>query len=102
MAAGAAFFDLDRTLLSGGSGLVLSEAMRTAGVVPRALPGERLLYNVFSMFGENLPSMALARQAATLSRGRSRAAVQQAAEQAAEVLSGMVQPYAEWVFEEHR
>jgi putative phosphoserine phosphatase/1-acylglycerol-3-phosphate O-acyltransferase len=102
VAEGAAFFDLDRTLLSGGSGLVFSEAMRTAGVVTRALPGERLLYNVFSVFGENLPSMALARQAATLARGRSRAKVQKAAEQAADVLVGMVQPYAERIFQEHR
>jgi putative phosphoserine phosphatase/1-acylglycerol-3-phosphate O-acyltransferase len=102
VADGAAFFDLDRTLLSGGSGLVFSEAMRTAGVVTRALPGERLLYNVFSVFGENLPSMALARQAATLARGRSRAKVQEAGEQAADVLVGMVQPYAGRIFQEHR
>jgi putative phosphoserine phosphatase/1-acylglycerol-3-phosphate O-acyltransferase len=102
VAEGAAFFDLDRTLLSGGSGLVFSEAMRTAGVVTRALPGERLLYSVFSVFGENLPSMALARQAATLARGRSRAKVQEAGEQAADVLVGMVQPYAGRIFQEHR
>ncbi len=102
MNGGAAFFDLDRTLLSGGSGLVFSEALRAAGVVSRAVPGERFLYRVFSAVGENLPSMALARQAASLARGRSRAAVQEAAEQAADVLANMVQPYAEGVFREHR
>jgi putative phosphoserine phosphatase/1-acylglycerol-3-phosphate O-acyltransferase len=99
---GAAFFDLDRTLLAGGSGLVLSEAMRSAGVVSRSLPGEQLVYRVFGAVGETLPSMMLARQAASLARGRSRASVQKAAEEAADVLAGMIQPYAEGVFREHR
>jgi putative phosphoserine phosphatase/1-acylglycerol-3-phosphate O-acyltransferase len=102
MTKGAAFFDLDRTLLSGGSGLVLSEAMRSSGVVTRSIPGERLLYTAFSAFGENLPSMALARQAASLAKGRSRAAVQKAAEEAADALVGLVQPYAGRLLDEHR
>jgi putative phosphoserine phosphatase / 1-acylglycerol-3-phosphate O-acyltransferase len=102
VAGGAAFFDLDRTLLAGGSGLVFSEAMRNAGVVSRSVPGERFLYGLFNAVGENLPSMALARQAATLARGRSREAVQDAAAHAAEVLVGMVQPYASGLFREHR
>ena len=50
----AAFFDLDRTLLSGGSGMVFSEAMRSAGLITRALPGERMVYGLFSRVGENL------------------------------------------------
>jgi putative phosphoserine phosphatase/1-acylglycerol-3-phosphate O-acyltransferase len=99
---GAAFFDLDRTLLAGASGPVLAEAMREAGLGGRALPGERLVYGVFSAFGETLAGMALARQAATLARGRSQTAVQAAAEKAADVLVGMVQPYAAPLFEHHR
>jgi putative phosphoserine phosphatase/1-acylglycerol-3-phosphate O-acyltransferase len=103
MAESAAFFDLDRTLLAGASGPVLSEALRKAGVVSgRALPGERFLYGVFNTMGETLPSMALARQAASLSRGRARQAVQAAAEEAAEVLTGMIQPFAKQLFAEHR
>ena len=43
-APAAAFFDLDRTLLSGGSGLVFSEAMRAAGLVTATIPGERIVY----------------------------------------------------------
>ena len=71
MADGAAFFDLDRTLLAGASGPVLTEALRKAGVVSgRTLPGEGLLYRLFDTIGETLPSMALARQAAALSKGR--------------------------------
>ena len=62
---GAAFFDLDRTLLAGASGEVFSHAMRAAGLVSRTLPGESLLYKLFNTVGETLPSMALARQAET-------------------------------------
>lgn len=100
--AGAAFFDLDRTLLAGASGEVFSSAMRTAGLVTRTIPGEALLFRVFNTVGETLPAMALARQAATLSKGRSRAAVQQAAAQAAHELARLVQPLAAPLFEEHR
>ena len=63
MSGSAAFFDLDRTLLSGASGEVVSHALRSAGVVTRDIPGESLVYKLFSVFGENLPSMALGRQA---------------------------------------
>ncbi len=100
-ASGAAFFDLDRTLLAGASGEVFSRAMREAGLV-RAIPGESLLYRLFNAVGETLPSMALARQAATLAKGRPRAAVQRAAEQAATALAAMVQPLAAPLFAEHR
>jgi putative phosphoserine phosphatase/1-acylglycerol-3-phosphate O-acyltransferase len=99
---GAAFFDLDRTLLAGASGEVFSEAMRNAGLVSTHLPGEKLLYRLFNAIGETLPSMALARQAAALAGGRSQAAVQAAAELAADRLVGMVQPFAEPVFAIHR
>jgi putative phosphoserine phosphatase/1-acylglycerol-3-phosphate O-acyltransferase len=98
----AAFFDLDRTLLSGGSGQVFSEAMRTAGLLGRAIPGENALYGLFNRLGENLLGMALARQAATLAKGRARAPVQAAAERAADVLSEMIQPFAAPVLERHR
>lgn len=103
MADAAAFFDLDRTLLAGASGPVLTEALRKAGVVAnRSMPGEGLLYRLFDTIGETLPSMALARQAATLSKGRARERVQQAAKDAAEVLTGMIQPLAHALFDEHR
>ena len=79
--SGAAFFDLDRTLLRGASGEVFSEAMRSAGLVSRTIPGERYIYRLFNTVGETLPSMALARQAVDFAKGRSRASVQEAAEQ---------------------
>jgi putative phosphoserine phosphatase / 1-acylglycerol-3-phosphate O-acyltransferase len=99
---GAAFFDLDRTLLAGASGEVFSKAMKAAGLVSRSIPGEALLFKVFNTIGETLPSMALARQGASLARGKSRAAVQRAADGVARELAAMVQPLAGRVFAEHR
>ena len=99
---GAAFFDLDRTLLAGASGLVYSDAMRDSGFVGRAIPGEKLLYTIFNTIGETLPSMVLARQAATFARGRPRAAMRQAGEAAAGTLAAMVQPFAWPLINEHR
>ncbi len=98
----AAFFDLDRTLLSGASGEVFSAAMRTAGLVNRTIPGEKLMYSVFNTIGETLPSMALARQAVTFAKGRSQAAMQGAAGAAAAQLVERVQPFAAGLFAEHR
>lgn len=99
---GAAFFDLDRTLLAGASGEVFSAAMRSAGLISRSIPGEQLLYRLFNAVGETLPSMALARQAVTLAKGRSQVVVQRAAETAADRLVEMVQPLAAPLFAEHR
>ena len=70
----AAFIDLDRTLIGEASGPLLSAALRKAGVVSGSrLPGEDMLYRVFNLVGETLPSMVLARQGAAvtnLARGR--------------------------------
>jgi putative phosphoserine phosphatase/1-acylglycerol-3-phosphate O-acyltransferase len=99
---GAAFFDLDRTLLAGASGEVYSAAMREAGLVSRSIPGEQLLYKLFNTIGETLPSMAIARQAVSLAKGRPRSVVQSAAESAAAALVAMVQPMAAPLFAEHR
>jgi len=100
--SGAAFFDLDRTLLAGASGEAFSAAMRGAGFLTRGLPGEGLLYRLFNRIGETMPSMAIARQAATFAKGRSRATMQAAGEAAADQLAAMVQPFAGPIFEQHR
>jgi putative phosphoserine phosphatase/1-acylglycerol-3-phosphate O-acyltransferase len=76
--------------------------MRAAGLVTRSIPGESLLYKVFNAVGETLPSMALARQGAALAKGKSRSAVQRAAELAGPDLAAMVQPLAAGLFAEHR
>jgi putative phosphoserine phosphatase/1-acylglycerol-3-phosphate O-acyltransferase len=99
---GAAFFDLDRTLLRGASGEIFSEGLRRAGFTSRSVPGERLLYSLFNAIGETLPSMALARQAVTFAKGRPQQAMTSAAESVADQLVALVQPFAEGVFAFHR
>ncbi len=91
----AAFFDLDRTLLGKASGPAITTALRAAGVVPdRSIPGEGLIYRVFDVIGENLPSMLVTRQAARLANGWDRSVVQEAGRVAAEALLPDVLPYA--------
>jgi putative phosphoserine phosphatase/1-acylglycerol-3-phosphate O-acyltransferase len=102
MGTGAAFFDLDRTLLAGASGEVFSEAMRATGGMSRSIPGERFMYSVFNTIGETLPAMALARQAVAIAKGRPQASMRAAAEHAAEHLVSRVQPFAAGLFAEHR
>lgn len=99
---GVAFFDLDRTLIRGASGRVFSDTMRAEGLLGRPIPGEGLLFGVFEAFGENLPSMAIARQAAALAKGRDPQAVRRAAVAAIPGLEAMLQPYAPALLAEHR
>jgi len=99
---GAAFFDLDRTLLPKASGPALSAAMRQTGVVTSRLPGESLLFGYFNLLGESLGSIALARQAVLVAKGRPADAFDDAALLAAEVLEPMVGPFAKMLIEEHR
>jgi putative phosphoserine phosphatase/1-acylglycerol-3-phosphate O-acyltransferase len=98
----AAFFDLDRTILSGASAHVVSRVLRETGVVNRNIPGESLMYQVFETFGENLPSMVLGRQAVIAMRGHSREEVRTASRTAAPDILAMVQPYAKQVIDGHR
>lgn len=101
--AAAAFFDLDRTLLRGASAPVITAALKEAGVVPnRTIPGEGAFYRFFELVGETLPGMAMARRAAAFATGWSSAAVVAAAMEAAEVLTGKVQPWARLLMDEHR
>ncbi len=102
MGTAAAFFDLDRTLLLGASGPVLTEALQRAGVVSKlSLPGQALIYKTYDRFGESLAGMALARTAAAAVRGRRRSALQAAAESATDALLEKVAPYAIALIEEH-
>jgi putative phosphoserine phosphatase/1-acylglycerol-3-phosphate O-acyltransferase len=97
-----AFFDLDRTILSGASALVVSKVLRETGVVNRSVPGETFLYQIFETFGENLPSMVLGRQAVLAMRGQSQSAVQIAAEKAVPELMELLQPFVRQVINDHR
>ncbi|MFM7526855.1 MAG: HAD-IB family hydrolase, partial [Actinomycetota bacterium] len=100
--AAAAFIDLDRTLLSGASGPVITAALRAAKLVPQSIPGESLLYRIFNTVGETLPSMLLARQGATAMKGKSQRVVRDAARTAIPELAALVQPFAKQLIEKHR
>jgi putative phosphoserine phosphatase/1-acylglycerol-3-phosphate O-acyltransferase len=99
----AAIFDLDRTLLRGASGPVLSHALREAGVISeRSIPGEGLVYRLFDLVGETRPSMILTRQAARFAKGWRRDQVRTAGEMAADELAEAVQPFAHPLIDGHR
>ncbi len=103
MSKPAVFFDLDRTLLRGASGPVLSAALRTVGVLSdRVIPGEDFVYRLFNLIGETRPSMMLARQGARFSGGQIRSQVQEAGKHAAEMLLPMVEAYALPIIEDHQ
>jgi putative phosphoserine phosphatase / 1-acylglycerol-3-phosphate O-acyltransferase len=99
---GAAFFDLDRTLLKGASGPLLMQALVDAGVLPdRHYPGEGLVYRFYELAGETLVGMALARQIANVFSGIDPESVRAAAKIAADELSGRVLPYVHPLVDEH-
>jgi putative phosphoserine phosphatase/1-acylglycerol-3-phosphate O-acyltransferase len=100
---GAAFFDMDRTLLKGASGPVISRALRSAGLVSdRNIPGEGAMYALFDLVGETLPAMALARGAALLAKGWDADQVRAAGREAAEELVRDVTPYALPLIHDHQ
>jgi putative phosphoserine phosphatase/1-acylglycerol-3-phosphate O-acyltransferase len=102
VASEAAIFDLDRTLLAGASGPVISSALRAVGLLAdRTLPGEDLLFRAFNLIGENRPSMLLTRQGVRLAKGWDRSRAREAGELAAKELVPLVQPYARVLIEEH-
>jgi putative phosphoserine phosphatase / 1-acylglycerol-3-phosphate O-acyltransferase len=99
----AAIFDLDRTLLRGGSGPIISKALQEVGLLPeRRIPGEGLLFRLFEAVGESRLAMVGTRNAARFTAGWSRATAQYAGELAADVLLPMVQPFARPLIAEHR
>jgi len=80
---------------------VLHRALETAGIA-RALPGSALFYGVYDLFGENVPSMALARAAALAARGWPQEAVRKAGGEALPGLIDLVAPYAPGILAEYR
>lgn len=102
MTRGAAFFDLDRTVLRGASGPVLGRALRDAGLLPdRSVPGEGLVFGLFNLIGETRPSMLLTRQSARMSAGWSVEELRAAGEAAGEVLADEAQPWVHVLVDEH-
>jgi len=100
---GAAFFDLDRTLLLGASGPILGEQLRRVGLIRGdASPVEGAAFKFFDLVGETLPSMFLARQGARAAAGWPVDLVREAADHAAAPLVERILPYAAQMIAEHR
>lgn len=103
MATGAAFFDLDRTILKGASGPLITKALKDAGFGPqRDIPGVGAVYTLFDIVGETLPAMALARGAALVAKGWPAEDVRAAGKAAAEELDTIVTPYARALIADHQ
>ena len=102
MPRSAAFFDLDRTLLPGGSGPVFAASLKSLGVKTPSIPGQQWMFRLFDAVGESFVVMQLARSASTRVKGLERAMVQASAELAAETLLERVQPHAPALLAEHR
>ncbi len=102
MTTAAAFFDLDRTLLQGASGPLISHALRSEGLLgSKPIPGERLLFGVFNVVGETLPSMLLTRQGARAAKGWSAERARSAGHAVAQPLVDAVEPFARELIREH-
>ncbi|NHN56070.1 HAD-IB family hydrolase [Calidifontibacter sp. DB0510] len=99
---GAAFFDLDRTLIRKASGPVIAQTLRDAGLVRGRVPAESAIFWWFNRFGESLPAIALARQAVLTAMGKPADGYHEAAEIAAEALYDMVEPYAHGLIKDHQ
>ncbi len=102
MSHSAAIFDLDRTLLAGASGSVFATAMRAAGLIGPAIPGERLIAGLFAAVGESLPLLAVTRQMAAKAKGRSQAETERAARAALPALTELIQPFVAGALADHR
>nr|HEX2578311.1 HAD-IB family hydrolase [Aquihabitans sp.] len=99
----AAFFDLDRTLLTGASGPMFSTMLKHVGVLPdRSIPGEGLVFKFFDVVGETLPSMLVTRQMARAASGWDRSLVQEAGQLAAERLIDEVPGFARTLIARHQ
>jgi putative phosphoserine phosphatase/1-acylglycerol-3-phosphate O-acyltransferase len=103
MRTAAAFFDLDRTLLTTSSTPAFNQALFETGLMSKAgFPGQGLMMRFYELAGETLPSMALARAAAPASRGKSVSEIAEAARLAAELLEPQIAPFARHLLDGHR
>jgi putative phosphoserine phosphatase/1-acylglycerol-3-phosphate O-acyltransferase len=99
----AAFFDLDRTLLRGASGPEFSTSLKREGLLPdRSIPGESLVFKLFDVIGETIPSMVATRQMARAASGWERSKVKAAGEASVAPLLAAVPGFARQEIERHR
>jgi putative phosphoserine phosphatase / 1-acylglycerol-3-phosphate O-acyltransferase len=99
----AAFFDLDRTILGGGSGPIYGRALRELGLGPdREIPVVSSLFRVFDVIGESRTTMRVVRQGIRFTKGWSEATFREAGTLALDELIDSVQPYLPGLVELHR
>jgi putative phosphoserine phosphatase / 1-acylglycerol-3-phosphate O-acyltransferase len=99
----AAFFDLDRTLIKGGSGPAIIEALTEAGLVP-SWYGQvaRATWRLYDVVGESRLWMELARRMVASSKGWELSAVEKASSIVAEKLDQLMFTRARVLVAEHR
>lgn len=103
MGTAAAFFDLDRTLLTTSSTPAYNQALFETGLVAKpGFPGQALMMRFYDLAGETLPSMALARVAAAAAKGKAVEEVARAARMGAELLEDQIAPFVRQLLEGHR
>ncbi len=98
----AAFFDLDRTLLAGGSAPVFSKALASIGANAPHVPGQDLFLKLYDLFGETKAGMQIAKAAANRSIGLKSADVRSAGSEAVDELLSKVQPFVHQTLAAHR
>ncbi|MDG2114908.1 MAG: HAD-IB family hydrolase [Actinomycetota bacterium] len=101
--AAAAFFDLDRTLLDGGSGQAFGRALREVGLAPENEPPVlRQLLSLFDLIGENRATMIVVKQGIRLAKGWDVDLFERAGQLALEELIDQVQPFVPEILDQHR
>lgn len=101
--SGAAFFDLDRTLLGGSSGEVFQRTLRAEDLGPDVdIPGLSMLNSLFGLVGETRMSMRLAKASSRAAKGWPVDKVMRAAEAAVPELLELVEPFVDIEFARHR
>ncbi len=98
----AAFFDLDRTLLSGSSAPVFQRHLAENGLGTPSSVLSDVYYKIFERIGENELLMQAARLASRVAKGWDPEVVRIATTAAADELLLMVQPFAAVLFDQYR
>ncbi|MFT7476281.1 MAG: putative phosphoserine phosphatase/1-acylglycerol-3-phosphate O-acyltransferase [Verrucomicrobiales bacterium] len=101
---GAAFFDLDRTLLPHASGTIFGKYLEAEGLGTRAskIPGAELMVSIYDLLGETRLNMQIAQLAVKAAKGWSVAATERAARNSVPDLLAAIPGYAKLLLEEHR
>ena len=101
---GAAFFDLDRTLLPHASGTIFGKYLEAEGLGTGAskIPGAELMVSIYDLLGETRLNMQIAQLAVKAAKGWSVAATERAAKNSVPDLLDAIPGYAKQLLEEHR